>query len=79
MTERVYPKPQKPYNPNLSHRWLVEYNLVYGGDGGGWSQDWSKSYRTKTGAKVASWYHYHLGSWGGSVEMTDQWQYAREE
>lgn len=67
MAERLYPKPAKP-GPNLDHRWLNEYNLVY--DGG--SSYWMKSYRTKIGSSIAAFYHEHIGSWGGSITRTDQ-------
>ena len=71
MSGIVYPKKPRERDPHLDRRWRLDCNLVYGGDGGGWCAEWSKGYRTQTGARIAAWWHYHLASWGGSVQITD--------
>ena len=70
--ERIYPKASKYRPSNTSRRWLVNYSLIYGGDGGGYQVEWAKSYRSHSGAKAAAWWHYNIGSWGGAVTIHDQ-------
>jgi hypothetical protein len=69
-TERVYPRTPRTPNRHLDRRWRVEFNnLVYDG-GGTASRKWG--YRTRLGARLAAWWHYHVASWGGGpVTITD--------
>lgn len=65
-SERLYPKPKKPSVE--SRRWRLDCDLAY--DGGGTS--WKGYYKTRTGARLAAWWHYHYASWGGSIVLVDQ-------
>ena len=69
--EPIYPKPERTRNMHLDRRWRLDCSLVYGDSGGAGVETWSKGYRTRTGARLAAWWHYHLASWGGSVELVD--------
>lgn len=69
MGEPLYPKEPSKRDPHLDRPWRLDCNLVYGGDGGGWVEEWSKGYRTLWGARIAAWWHYHIASWGGSVSI----------
>lgn len=63
---QIYPKERKVRD--VSHRrWRLDCYLAY--DGGG--TEWSGYYRTRWGAKISAWYHYHIASYGGSIELID--------
>lgn len=63
---RLYPK--EPKVRDVSHRrWRLDAELAYDG-GASW---WSNYYRTLWGAKIAAFMHYHVFSWGGSIELVD--------
>lgn len=63
----LYPN-DKFRDPHLERRWRIDCDLAY--DGGG--SEWSQGYRTKIGAKIAAFLHYHVFSWGGSIKLVDQ-------
>lgn len=66
MSETLYPK--RRYKKDKSHRrWRLDAELAY--DGGG--SQWSEYYRTKTTAKIAAFWHYHIASWGGNIQLVD--------
>lgn len=71
MSETIYPKEPRERRAHLDRRWRLDCALVYGGDGGGWVSEWSKGYRTRLGARIAGWWHYHISSWGGTVTLVD--------
>lgn len=63
----MYPKERKA--KDRSHlRYRLDCDLAY--DGGG--SRWSSYHKTKIGAKISAWYHYHIASWGGSIDLVDQ-------
>lgn len=66
---RLYPRELRTYRDLSGRRWRVDYDLVY--DGG--SSTWTGHYRTHRGARLAAWRNYHLSSWGGTADLTDQW------
>jgi hypothetical protein len=43
----------------------VHYNVAY--DGGG--SEFDEYYKTKLGARIATFFHLHVRSWGGSAEL----------
>lgn len=49
----------------LLANFIVEYDLAYEGGGG----RWNGYYRTMWVARIAAWYHVHVGSWGGSADL----------
>lgn len=64
---QVYPRERK--TRDKSHRrWRMDAELAYDGGGG----KWTDYYRTYLGARIAAFYHYHIASYGGSIEITDQ-------
>ncbi len=64
---RVYPKEPREPNDNLDRKWVVKYrNMIY--DGGG-TASWDRGYHTFIGARIAAFYHYHIGSWGGAITI----------
>lgn len=68
MADTLYPKETPPRKVHPYRKWRVEYReLIYGGDGGGYTSSWDGYYRTKIGAKIAAFYHWYLGSWGGGT------------
>lgn len=71
---QLYPKEKKPRG--VSHRrWRIDAYLAYDGGGTGWTD----YYRTLWGAKIAAWYHYHLASYGGSIELTDTFKEDKDD
>lgn len=68
MTERLYPKPPRPEKDRTHLRWRVDYCLAYDGGHG----EWSGYYRTRTRARIAAWWNFHIASWGGSAKLIDQ-------
>ena len=70
--EQLYPKPRKERKEKTQHRWRVDYDLVYGGDGGGYNSKWKGYYRARWWARVAAWWNVHITSWGGSAILHDQ-------
>lgn len=66
MNEKLYPKPEKDRS-HLDRPWILSCHLAY--DGGG--ADWAKGYRTYIGARIAAWWHYHVASWGGRIDLID--------
>jgi hypothetical protein len=69
MTKHIYPNYKtKRYDPHLDRRWRLDCDLAY--DGG--RSRWSKGYRTRPGARIAAWFHYHLASYGGTIDLIDQ-------
>lgn len=64
--EVIYPKDEpERKDPHLERRWVVAYeDLVCEGAG---CSTWVKGYRTKTGARFAAWFWYHIGTYGGGT------------
>ena len=48
-------------------RYRVDYDLVY--DNG--SQEFTRYYATKLGARIQVWLNMHLYSWGGEAVLID--------
>lgn len=70
----LYPKEKKV--KDVSHRrWRLDCELAY--DGGG--SKWHDYYRTLWGAKIAAWFHYHIASYGGHIELTDTFKEAKSD
>lgn len=71
MRERLYPSPSREARLERrqlraeKRRYRVDYDLAY--DGGG--SEWSGSYRTRAGARVAAWWNVHVSSWGGTAVL----------
>lgn len=76
MTERLYPSPNKRRRrlDDATLRWRVDWELAF--DGGG--ETGTAYFATRWGARLYAWYMYHLASYGGVVELTDQ-ETQREE
>lgn len=64
MEEQLYPK-YKPVVDHSDRPWGVKFDLAY--DGGG--SRWTGYYRTRLGARISAWWHYHIASWGGSAVL----------
>lgn len=66
----IYPKDPREKNYRLNRRWRVDYvDMICEGGGGA---SWSKGYRTWVGARVAAWFWYHIGTYGGKVSIECQ-------
>lgn len=71
MSEWIYPSPrrvarlERRQSRAEKRRYRVDYALAYDGGGSGWSG----YYRTRAGAKVASWWNVHVLSWGGTAVL----------
>lgn len=61
---KVYPRPGRVRNYHLDRRWILLCDgLVY--DNG--IVSWERGYRTRLVARLAAFWHYYIGSWGGGV------------
>lgn len=68
--ETVYPRPEHEPNRRLHRRWRVDYDGLVCEMGG--IASWSKGYRTYLGARIAAWFWYQVGTYGGgSVTITN--------
>ena len=71
---KLYPREKKSYNAHLERRWRLDCHLLY--DNG--DAPWSRGYRTFVGARVAAFFHHYLFSWGGEIQLIDQWKGVNE-
>lgn len=72
-TEHLYPKYERD---NFNRRWLVVYdNLSYFSE----YKSWKSYHRTKTGARLAAWWSWSMGSNGvGTVTLHDTWEESND-
>lgn len=67
MEEQLYPAVPLPRPVHPERPWGVHYLLAY--DDG--PDAWTQYYRTKIGARISAFLHYHIRSWGGRAVLFD--------
>lgn len=69
MSERIYPKPERPTR-DLSHRrWHVRYEEMIGE--GCHLSPWTGYHHTRIGARIAAWWNQNVRTYGGIVTIRD--------